>query len=549
MRRSLLVFRGLLRNTAIMRLLIAWLLFVLAEYLVWIGMLVFAYAHGGPTTAGVVAVAQLVPGIVIAPLVATWADRWSPTLLLAVSLVVQTLGMAMTAVAIFSGWPPITAYTAAVVAATAVTGTRPAHAVAVPALAREADELTASNTAQGWLDSVGIVGSGLLSGIALAGGHVGLIFALGAGATALATVLVVGIRVVAMRPEEAEDDGGALAAFKRGLQSLRERPAARLLVGLITAQFVVIGALDLLFVLLAISVLDAGAEWTGYLNTAFGVGGLLGGVVAAGLLGRRLAGPLVASGALICVALSLTALSHSPSLTVLLLVVTGLGRAVIDIATRTLLQRTVPPDQLGQIFGDVEGLSGVGLAIGSLLVPGFHAIGGATLALVGTALVIPACAALGGRAILRLDSAARVPIVEIALLRSMPQFRALPTPELEGLASAAQRRTYPDGDTIIRQGDPGDDFYAIAEGRVSVLVDGSFVSSHARPEGVGEIALLREVPRAATVVADGPVVLYALDGATFVSVVTGHESTRRRVDAVTDALLAGRRAPSADPDR
>jgi CRP-like cAMP-binding protein len=545
MRRSLLVFRGLLRNSAIMRMLIAWLLFVLAEYSVWIGMLVYAYARGGPTTAGVIAVAQLVPGIVIAPLVATLADRCSPTLLLVVSLVVQTVGMAMTAVAIYANWPPVTAYAAAVVAATSVTATRPALAVMVPALAHEADELTASNAAQGWLDSLGIVGSGLVTGFALASHDVGLIFAFGAGATAIATVLVIGIRVVAMRPEEADDNGGALIAFKQGWQVLRARPAARLLVGLITAQFVVIGALDLLFVLLAVSVLDAGAEWTGYLNTAYGVGGVLGGVVAAGLLGRRLAGPLVASGAIISVALSLTAVSHRPSLTVLLLVVTGLGRSIIDIATRTLLQRTVPPDQLGRVFGDVEGLSGLGLAIGSLLVPAFHALGGATLALVGAALVIPACGVLGGRALFRLDSSARVPIVEIALLRSMPHFRALPTPELEGLASAAQRRTYADGHTIIRQGDPGDDFYAIAEGRVSVFVDNSFVTSRARPEGLGEIALLHEVPRSATIVADGPVVLYALDGATFVSVVTGHQSTRRRAEAVADARLASGQPPTS----
>ena len=548
MRRSLLVFRGLLRNPAIMRMLIAWLLFVLAEYSVWIGMLVYAYAHGGPTTAGVIAVAQLVPGIVIAPLVAAFTDRWSPTLVLVASLVLQTLGMAMTAVAIYSDWVPIAAYAAATAAATAVTATRPALAVAVPALACEVDELTASNTAQGWLESIGIVGSGLATGIALASGSVGLVFVIGAGATALAAFLVIGIQVVAIRPEEADDQGGPLVAVRQGLQVLRENPATRLLVGLITAQYVVIGALDLLFVLLAVSVLDTGAEWTGYLNTAYGLGGVLGGVVAAGLLGRRLAGSLVASGVVVSVALALTAVSHRPSLTVLLLVVTGLGRAVIDIATRTLLQRTVPPDQLGRIFGDVEALSGVGLAVGSLLVPAFHALGGATLALIGTALVIPACGVLGGRAILCLDSSARVPIVEIALLRSMPHFRALPTPELEGLASAAQRRTYADGETIIGQGDPGDDFYAIAEGRVSVFVDGTFVASRARPEGLGEIALLHKAPRSATVVADGPVVLYALDGPTFVSVVTGHESTRRRADALADARLETDRSPTSNRD-
>ncbi|HZZ96069.1 MAG TPA: hypothetical protein VFE19_03585, partial [Jatrophihabitantaceae bacterium] len=72
-------------------MLLAWLLFVLAEYAVWIGMLVYAYAHGGPTMAGVIAVAQLVPGIVAAPLLSTMADRWSPTLVLIGSLVAQAV--------------------------------------------------------------------------------------------------------------------------------------------------------------------------------------------------------------------------------------------------------------------------------------------------------------------------------------------------------------------------------------------------------------------------------------------------------------------------
>ncbi|MDT4959932.1 MAG: hypothetical protein QOD31_3731, partial [Pseudonocardiales bacterium] len=120
---------------------------------------------------------------------------------------------------------------------------------------------------------------------------------------------------------------------------------------------------------------------------------------------------------------------------------------------------------------------------------------------------------------------------------SMPHFRALPTPALEGLAQAARRRTFADGETIIRQGDEGDLFYAIADGQVDVRVDGVHVATNRRPDGLGEIALLRKVPRTATVIADGPVVLYALDGAAFVTVVTGHDATRRHAEAVATSRL------------
>jgi signal-transduction protein with cAMP-binding, CBS, and nucleotidyltransferase domain len=172
-------------------------------------------------------------------------------------------------------------------------------------------------------------------------------------------------------------------------------------------------------------------------------------------------------------------------------------------------------------------------------VPILSGIGGTTTALIGTAVVIPLVVLLGAKAITSLDSGARVPIVEIALLRAMPHFRALPTPALEGLAQAVQRREFADGTTIIRQGDPGDLFYAISEGRVKVFVDGEQIATRERPEGLGEIALLRKVPRSATVVADGPVVLYALDGQQFVTVVTGHDPTRRKAEAVADLRLRG----------
>jgi MFS family permease len=528
---------SLASNRALVRVSLAWLLFILAEYSVWIAMLVYAYGRGGATAAGVVAVAQLLPGIVAGPLLSTLADRRSPVLLLVGGYVVQTAGMAGTAVVLYADGPAPAAYAGAIVAATAVTATRPAQAALIPALARSPDELTAANAIVTWLESLGLMLAGVMTGLALSTGQPGLTFACGAGCTTLAAALLTSLRVRAIAVRDGDDEPGTLTAVREGLAILKREPQPRLLVGLLGAEYVVIGAMDVLFVVLAVSVLHEGPQWTGYLNTAYGIGGMAAGAVTVALLGRRLGAPIMAAAAGVGVGLAVTAFSHQALITLLLLGAIGLAHAVLDMGARTLLQRTVPAEVLGRIFGVVEGLSMAGLALGSLLVPLLIHLGGTRAALIGTAAVLPLVLALGGRAITSLDAAARVPIVEIALLRAMPHFRALPTPALEGLAQAAERRTFADGETIIRQGDEGDLFYAIADGQVDVRVDGVHVATRRRPEGLGEIALLRKVPRTATVIAAGPAVLYALDGAAFVTVVTGHDATRRHAEAVATARL------------
>jgi hypothetical protein len=526
----------LARNRALMRVAATWLLFVLSEYSVWIAMLVYAYGRGGASTAGVVAVAQLLPGVVAAPVLSTIADRGSPIRVLVGGYAVQTVGMFLTAIVLYSHGSPLLAYAGAVVASTAITATRPAQAAITPALARSADELTALNAVLSWLENFGVMAAGALTGLALSTGRAGLVFALGAAATAAAAAMLATVRVPDQTVED-EQPQPAFAAFVEGFRILGQRRQPRLLVGLITAEYVVIGALDLLFVVLAVSVLHRGSQWAGFLNTAYGVGGVAATAITVALIGRLLSAPLILAAATIGVALAATAFSHSVIATLLLLGAVGVGRAVLDTAAHTLLQRTVSPDVLGRVFGVVEGLTMAGLAAGSLLVPLLGNFGGTDTALIGTALVVPLVLALGGRAITSLDAAARVPVVELSLLRAMPHFRALPAAALEGLAHAVVRETFDDGDLIIRQGEPGDRFYAIAQGKVDIFVDGERVATRERPEGLGEIALLRAVPRSATVVAAGRVVLYGLDGDRFITVVTGHEPTSRRAHAVATARL------------
>jgi hypothetical protein len=195
----------------------------------------------------------------------------------------------------------------------------------------------------------------------------------------------------------------------------------------------------------------------------------------------------------------------------------------------------------------LEGLTTAGLAAGVLLVPALVHLGGSRLALFGVAAVLPLAVAVGGRGLFGLDSGIPVPVVEIALLRSLPLFTELPAPALEGLAGALTPVGVPAGTVLIRQGDPGDAYYAIAAGELDVRRDGRLLRRCGRGEGVGEIALLRAIPRTATVVAHTAATVYKLDREPFLTAVLGHVPTQRQADRIADTRLATGATP-ADGD-
>jgi cyclic nucleotide-binding protein len=183
----------------------------------------------------------------------------------------------------------------------------------------------------------------------------------------------------------------------------------------------------------------------------------------------------------------------------------------------------------------------VGLAIGSLLVPILIAASGARAALIGAGALLVVLIVATGRQLLQVDEAADVPVVEIALLRSIPLFAALPAPAFETLGRALEPVSADAGTVLMRQGEDGDRYYAIAEGQLEVLHDGSHVATLGRGEGVGEIALLEDVPRTATVWVITPARLYALTKEPFVLALTGHapadRAARRIVKTRRDHLV------------
>ncbi len=519
--RVLRVVGSVFSNPLLRRVELAFAAFNAGEWGVWIAMLVFAYAHGGATTAGLVALAQLLPAGIFAPLAATLGDRYRPARVLTVGYAAQGVALAGTAAALLAGAPPLAAYALAAVAATAVTITRPAQAALLPALARTPEELTATNVVSGWIESVSVLAAPAAAGLLLAWSGPGAVFAVMAVLVLGGAALVAGIR----GPEPAAPSAshtGILDETVDGLRLLAREPGSRLLVGVLGAQYLVIGALDVLFVVLAVGVLGLGGSGAGYLNAAFGAGGVVGIAATVALVGRpRLVPPLLLGIVVWSLAFVVLGLRPSAVAALVLLGVAGAGRTLLDVAGRTLLQRVAPGELLARTFGALEGISMFSLALGSMLAPLLVAVVGARAAIACAGAILPLVAAACVVRLRAIDERAMVPVVEIALLRSLPLFAPLGAPALESLARSLEPVAIRAGDEIVRAGDPGDRYYAVADGEFAVSVGGVL----RRGDGFGELALLRDIPRTATVTAvtDGRV--YALAKGDFLTAVTGHSDS------------------------
>ena len=515
------VGRILRSNSDLSRVVAAYGLFVITEYAAWMAVLVFAFTQGGAAEAGVVAMAQLIPTALVAPMISSLADRGAPARLLFAGYLAQAVGMAAIAVAIMAD-EALVAYGVSVLASTTLTTTRPAQMAALPTLATVPRDLTAANIALGWMENVGVVVAGLLSGL--------LLSAAGPLAVLVATTLLIlgsATLVIGLVKATAAPVAPAKEPTRRpgAVHLLMHSPAPRMLVLLLAAESIVLGALDVLYIVLAIDVLGLGQGWVGYLQTAFGVGGIAAGVVTARLLGRRLSPAIAIAAVLAGTALALTAVAPGVMLTAFLIGGVGASRAVLDVAARTLLQRAVPRNLLGRVFGIVEASYMLGLAAGALLVPVLFALGGHRLAVLGTAVILPIAGVLGLRSLLRVDSAAAVQGPEASLLRSVPLFAGMPPQILEDLAGSMERQEIPPGTVLIREGEPGRDYYVIGSGELEISQAGRFLRRLGRGQGVGEIALLKDVPRTATVTATTSSVLYVLGRDAFLAAVTGHRGS------------------------
>jgi MFS family permease len=469
--RSLL--SAVVRDRDLRRVELAFLGFNMTEVATWIAILVYAYERGGATEAGLVSVIQLAPAAVVAPFAAYAGDRFRRDRVLFVDYLVQAVALAATAAALALHLPVPAVYAFAAVAASSLTFTRPAHNSLLPYVTDSPAHLTAANVVTSVAEGSGVMLGPLIGGILLAWSGPGAVFLAFASLTLVDALLVRRLRVDLSIAEPAARITARTVWHEtvQGFRVLGRAREPRLLILVLSSGLVVWGLIDVLLVATAIDLLHMGSGGPGYLASAYGVGGIVGAAAASVLVGRRrLTLPLAAGGVVF----------GSP--------IAGIGAFPAVALAPVLL-----------------GLSGAGWGV----------------------TVVPVVLVVTGRRLLAIDREAAAPDPRLLeLIRRIPIFAPLPAPAIERLLANLIRVDVRPGDVIIREGEPGNRFYVIDRGQVAVTAGGTPVGRRGAGEYVGEIALLRDVPRTATVTAVTEVTLYALERDVFLTAVTGHPRSR-----------------------
>jgi hypothetical protein len=365
------------------------------------------------------------------------------------------------------------------------------------------------------------------------------VFVFGAGALLGAAALLLRVRVRGrIELAAAPADEKASDMLVAGFRTIARAPKARLVIGLVVAQTFVRGCLNVLIVVVAFRVLDGSAADVGYLTAAIGVGGLLGAVGAMTLEGRRLAVKFGLS--LVFWGLPLILIAPRPGFAaaLVLLAIVGAANSVEDVAVFTLLQRLVPDDILTRVLGVLWGLAMGAVAIGSIVAPALVEAIGPRAAFVVVGAILPLLALVTYTRLAEIDRAV-TPAAELALIEAVPMFAPLSIAAKERIAASLVPVSVPAGDVVIRAGDAGDRFFIVGSGALAIACDGPSSDASAG-DYFGEIALLRDVPRTATVTATADSDLYALERDDFLAAVTGYPAARDAGEEVVEARLARR---------
>jgi MFS family permease len=538
---SLRALAASFRNRDLRRALLALTAFSICEWASFIALMVFAFGEGGTRLVGVVSLVQLIPAALIAPLGSVLGDRFRRERVYLLAEVALSIACVLAAVAALTGSPPLVVFAAGCSLGWILTLVRPVHGALLPWIVEEPAELTSAYTASGVIESVcvflgpAVATAGFVIAGAVGVSGPGVVYGVLGGLLVIGSLLVAGIRRTPV-PEPADRDHAFVREVGAGFGYLRSDRRPRLLVVLLGMGMFVLGFVDTLIVVLAFEVLGAGASGVGALNAAVGVGGIVGAAIAVVAGTRERLSPALRTGTVLY-GLPLIAMGAAPGLSPVLLGASGCGGVLLDVSGRTMLQRLVPDEKLTRVYGVLEsaymGAEGLGAFVGAVLV----GVVGTRWTLVIAGSLLPIVGFLARHRMQAIDVGARVPSEDLALLRRTPIFRPLPPAMLERVARNSVHSDVRSGAVLITEGDVGDRFYVVASGRAEVATAGRRVAVLGPGDYVGEIALLRDVPRTATVTALEDSRLLTVERDEFLRAVTGHETAHATARSAASGRL------------
>lgn len=521
----------------------AWALSVAANRALLVALLVIAFQAAGAIGVAVLGLVGMLPSVLAVPAVASLGDRYRRQRVLTLIYAIGAASIATMAVALLAFWPVVLIFLLAAVSATTNAMTRPVQAAFLPSLARDPGQLVAANVVSGIGEGIGsLIGPALGAALLVLGGPA-LVAATGCAGLILAVLAMVGLQVpdsqLIAEPSRMTVRS-MLAGTVVGATALSRLGAPRLLIAMFSAQTFVRGMLTVLLVVVAISTPGLGEPGVGVLNAAMGAGVLMGALASFGLAGRSRLSPafalaLVGWGTPIL----LIGVSPAPALTVVLLIVLGFSNAVLDISGYTLLQGTVPDSVRASVLGVMEGLVGLTVAFGGLAGATLVEQLGVQPALIVTGAILPLLAVIGSRRLSRIDDELVVPRSQARLLRGVAMFAPLSLAVIERLAGALASVRFPKQTDIVREGEEGDAFFLIIDGTSDVTQAGRPLRTLGPGDSFGEIALVRGVPRTATVRTSTETELYRLACTDFLAAITGNRFSVSAAERVIDERLKG----------
>lgn len=522
-----------LRNVEV-SLLLNWT----AEHAYLVALGVYAYNNGGALAVGLVGLGRLLPAGIVALVASSAADRSHREVLLRALYLVRASAALASAAAYFAGAPPLIVYLFGGSVTVLSAALRPAYWALLPALARTPEELTASNVLAATSEGMALLAGPALGGLILAATAPGHVFAFAAVLFEASTLMALRISSGGRRPPPKQRPR-LIAETIAGVRAVVTHRDTRLLIAVGGAQTFVRGALMVLIVVAALDMLGLGEAGVGFLSSAFGIGNLVGAILALSFVGRRRLGGVLVLGLMLWgVPIALVAVWPVPATALALLLLPGWGNAIFDIAILTMLQRSTPDQVLGRVFGILETVVFASMAAGSIAASGLVALFGVRGAFVAVGMILPVVSLLVLGSMRRIDDSSDVPEDELRLLRQIPMFSTLPAVALEHVAAASDTIEVAPGTVVFAQGDAGDRFYVVESGRVEVRMDGETLAVLGRGEFFGEIALLRGVPRTATVVVAEPVRLLSLGRADFLAAVSRYEQCAHIAEDEIDRRVA-----------